>query len=487
MRRRDFLINFGLGTLAVTLFKRYPVYADQTVSKPNFILLLSDDQGWNGQSVQMNPKLAGPKNNLCKTPNLEIFAKNGMRFSRAYAPAAVCSPTRYSIQTGKTPARVRMTKAGPAMTAADNYKLVPPQHVRRIDDKEVTMAQLLKKAGYATAHYGKWHLGSGGPGRFGYDEHDGDTDNRHADDFGGDNPVDIFGMGSRAGDFAEKNSKLGKPFFMQLSYYALHCPEQARKETQQRVRLRASQQRSSRNARSILTAAITEDLDDGVGQLIKRIDSLGIADNTYIIYMSDNGGGGLENYPLRGGKGSLWEGGIRVPFIIRGPGIKAGSICDVPVSGFDLLPSFCELAGISQMVPEDIDGGSFVELLAGKDDAKVQRPREELIFHFPHYQSKTDGPHSAIIQGRYKLMYFYETGKSSLFDLDEDISERNDIAKEKSELTAELEKKLKSYLSEVKAQLPVVNSLYDPNKPSSEQSDRRRASRPGGRDRRRSR
>lgn len=440
--------------------------------KPNFILILSDDQGWNGTSVQMDAEVPESRSDFYQTPNLEKLAAQGMRFSSAYAPSPVCSPTRYSLQTGKSPARHGWTKASPVMTAADGYKLIPPSISRQFPASETTIAELLKAAGYATAHYGKWHLGGGGPGQHGYDEHDGDTGNRDAEAFGDPNPVDIFGISKRAADFMATQTKAGKPFYVQLSHHALHYPEQSLKATQQKYHRLPPGERH----RDPVRAAMTENLDAGVAVVMEAIDRLEIADSTYMIYMSDNGGGGgSSNRPLAGGKGSLWEGGLRVPMIIRGPGIAAGSICDVPVVGHDLFPTFCELAGISGKVPADIDGGSLVPLLTGRGKAQVKRPDEGIVFHFPHYQGRPEnGPQSAIRLGDFKLMRFYETGKSYLFDLSKDLGERNDLAQQMPVKTADLRRRLDDHLQTVGARMPTVNPQYDPDRLPQTDRDRKR-------------
>jgi len=465
--RRDFLRLAALG--GASLLTPQIGLSQATPPQPNLVFVLSDDQDWTGTSVRMHPDVPGSASSFYRTPNLEDFARQGMRFSSAYAPAPVCSPTRYSLQTGKSPAQLHWTKAGPVMTAASGYKLIPPTIARRISSRETTIGEVLQRAGYATAHYGKWHLSGGGPERHGYDEHDGDTSNRDAAPFKDPNPVDIFGITERASAFMEKNTKEKRPFFMQLSHHALHYPENARQTT-----LAAYRQRTTK-ARQVERGAITEDLDTGFGLLLRRIDELGITDCTYVVYMSDNGGGGGGRArPLRGGKGSLWEGGIRVPLIVRGPGIKADTFCHVPVVGYDLLPTFCELAGVKEPLPPRVAGGSMADLLRNAGAGGVRRPHEGLVFHFPHYQG-TEGPHSAIRVGDHKLIRFYETGQVRLFDLAKDLGERHDLAKELPEKVAELTRRLDAYLTDVGAQMPTPNPAYDPNrKPVAQKGPRRK-------------
>lgn len=430
----------------------------RAADQPNFIFMLSDDQGWNGLSVAMHPDVAGSKGEIFHTPNLEKLAAQGMRFSSAYAPAPVCSPTRISIQTGKSPAQLHWTKAAPAVSGR---KLIEPRLIKDLNQNEVTIGELLKKAGYATAHYGKWHIAGGGPGAHGYDEHDGDTGNENAFKFTDHNPVDIFGMAERAAKFMEKSQRVGKPFYIQLSWNALHAAELANKAT-----LAKYEKLATNNSKQAATAAITEDLDSGVGKVLEAVDQLGLSENTYIIYMSDNGsGGGGRRGGLSGGKGSVWEGGIRVPLIVRGPKVTANSWCHAPVVGYDFLPTLCALAGVpSKELPRDIEGGDITSLLHHSGEGVVKRQREELVFHFPHYQSD-DGPHSAIRLGNLKLIHFYEDNRVALFDLAKDIGEREDLAQQMPKDVQELKGRLDQYLAAINAQLPTSNPSFDPSQP----------------------
>lgn len=430
-----------------------------SADKPNFVLMLADDQGWNGLSVAMHPEFPGSRGDIFRTPNLERLARQGMRFSSAYAPAPVCSPSRISIQTGKSPAQLHWTKAAPAVT---NRALIEPRLIKDLHADEVTIGELLQEAGYATAHYGKWHIAGGGPGAHGYEEHDGDTGNEHAFQYVDPNPVDIFGMAERASKFMEKSQREGKPFYIQLSWNALHAPELARAATQAKY----EKYKNERNDKAVTTAAITEDLDAGVGKVLEALERLGLEENTYVVYLSDNGaGGGGKRAGLNGGKGSVWEGGIRVPFIVRGPGVEPNSWSDVPVVGYDLLPTFCALAGIPlKDLPRSIEGGDITPAFHPHGKGALKRAREELVFHFPHYQSN-DGPHSSIRIGDLKLIHFYEDDRVVLFDLAEDLSERNDLSSQRPEDTQRLKQRLTRYLDAVHAQLPTRNPNYDPSKP----------------------
>jgi arylsulfatase A-like enzyme len=219
-------------------------------------------------------------------------------------------------------------------------------------------------------------------------------------------------------------------------------------------------------------AAITTDLDTGVGKLLDAVEKLGLTDTTYVIYMGDNGGGGGggagregkggDARPLRAGKGGVWEGGIRVPFLIRGPGIKANSWCHQPVTGIDLFPTICHWAGVKDTLPANLDGGDLAGVAAGSTDP-VKRPHTGLVFHFPHYQGDT--PHSAIRSGKYKLLKFYETGERFLYDLNKDPGEKNNLVPVMKDLADRLEAELANDLKEFGAAMPMPNPDYDPSRP----------------------
>ncbi|MCF7959749.1 MAG: sulfatase [Pirellula sp.] len=453
MKQRSCLLSIALLSIMWS-----SVSAVRAVDQPNFIFMLSDDQGWNGLSVPMHPDVAGSKGEIFQTPNLERLAAQGMRFSSAYAPAPVCSPTRISIQTGKSPAQLHWTKAAPAVPGR---KLIEPRLIKDLSKDEATIGELLKRAGYLTAHYGKWHIAGGGPGAHGYEEHDGDTGNENAYKFTDPNPVDIFGMAERAAKFMERSKRANKPFYIQLSWNALHAAELANKAT-----LAKYEKLATNNAKQAATAAITEDLDSGVGKVLEAVEQLGLSENTYIIYMSDNGaGGGGRRGGLSGGKGSVWEGGIRVPLIVRGPNVGENSWCHVPVVGYDFLPTLCGLAAVpAEELPKGIEGGDITSLLQNSGEGFVKRQREELVFHFPHYQSD-DGPHSAIRLGNLKLIHFYEDDRVALFDLANDVGEHNDLAQRMPQDTQMLKGRLDQYLIAINAQLPTPNPNFDPSQP----------------------
>jgi arylsulfatase A-like enzyme len=422
--------------------------------KPNFVFILVDDMGWVGTSSEMIQGDDESKSDFYQTPNIDQLAKQGMRFSNAYSPSSLCTPSRAAILTGKTPAELHMTTPGRGRVQPWN-KLAAPPPVTELPTSETTIAEALKKEGYATAHLGKWHMGRVSPGQHGFDVHDGATANG-SEEGDADNPKDIFGITDRAVQFMTQHRD--GPFYLQLSHYAVHSPFQCLEKSEEKF----SRVRKGDRHSDVTMAAMTWDLDTSIGTLLAEIDKLGLADNTYVVLMSDNGGMSTpresQNLPLSGGKGNLYEGGIRVPLIICGPGIKAGTFCSENVTGCDLFPTFCELAGFPNI--GKIEGVSLVPLLTGQ--GIFQRSEDSLLFHFPNYgPGPNQGPQSAIIVGSWKLIRNYETGTVQLFDLKTDLSEQHDLSRKNPEKTQELEKRLDRRLKAVDAQMPYANPDYD--------------------------
>jgi arylsulfatase A-like enzyme len=404
-----------------------------------------------------------------------------MRFSNAYAPSPNCSPTRSSLLTGMSPARLQMTdivgrNAGPLY---EGNRLIPPRHINDLPSELSTIPELLKQFDdrYVTGHFGKWHLDGGGPGQHGFDVHRDDPSHRSEYLRPGDSDFQlIFGITDEAVAFLEQRADDESPFYLQVSHNAVHLPADARKETVARYASRPPGDRHT----DVMYAAMTEDLDTGVGLLLDRLDELGLGDNTYVIYFSDNGAylqDKINNLPLTDGKASVWEGGIRVPLIFRGPGIPAGSIDRTPAIGWDLLPTILDLAGYEGALPENLDGGSLRGLLEHQEGAAVERSRDGLVFHFPHYNHDRQAtPQSAIRVGDYKLIHFYETGESKLYNLVEDIGEQYDLSDRMQEKAADLKRRLDSYLADVEAGLPVANARFDPRRDPNQK--RRRQTQP---------
>lgn len=436
------------------------VLADAGGIQPNIIFILADDQGWNGTSVQMHPARADSKSDYHATPNLEKLAKAGMRFSQAYAPGPMCTPTRASLQTGKSPAQLHMTNVGRDQSSAGaprSQKLIPPSFSTTLSLEETTIGEMLGQAGYATAWFGKWHLGDAGPEAHGYDESDGPTGNTDGNLDDPENPKDIYGITQRGLQFMQRNAAKGKPFYLQLWHYAVHGPVQA---TQESTKAYEAKQ-VGKTHQNPAFAAMSENLDDSIGMVLAKVKQLGIQDRTYVVYMSDHGAGSnlASNAPLHGGKGSLWEGGLRVPLIIRGPGVKQNTFCSVPVAGWDLFPTFCELVGTTNNMPTGLEGRSLVPLFREGTQPAGAVDRQ-LVFHFPHYNR--GGPQSSIYVDRYKLLKSYETGELKLFDLRSDLGENQNLADQQPARVAAMHETLEIYLNRVGAGIPKPNPDFDP-------------------------
>ena len=427
-------------------------------AQPNIVLILADDMSWVGTSVLMDPDRPDSRSDYHSTPSLERLASEGMRFTDAYAPHPNCSPTRLAIQTGKSPAQLNMTDIINRNSGAfyEGLPMIPPQHINHIPDEEVTVAELLKRhrPGYVTAHFGKWHLGGGGPGKHGYDQHSGTTSNAE----GGAGPPDPKRTGSvttRAVDFLRHRSAARDPFFMQVSYYAVHLGIRAFDETVEEFEAKSRGERHNHPGH----AAMTHELDEGVGRILDELDRRGLAENTFVIFTSDNGSyldQGTNrvstNAPLRGQKASTWEGGVRVPFLVRGPGVEAGSVCRESVIGTDLYPTIATIAGVRAELSPRVEGASLLGLLENRGTGKLSRRFGPLVWHFPHYQTqKGTTPMSSIRDDGWKLVKLYETGDTHLFDLSADIGESRDAKAGEPEIAARLEKQLASYLRAIDA------------------------------------
>jgi len=436
---------------------------------PNFILILADDLGWGSTSAMADPQVPESRSDFFRTPNVERLAADGMRFTQGYAPHCNCSPTRASILTGQSPAALHFTdiverKGG---VPQPENQLVAPRHAAGISAEDHTLPELLKAARpeYRTAHFGKWHVASGGPEKHGYDVSDGPTGNGEGNQGANlpNDPKKAFSITERAIEFIRQQKAEGHPFYLQVSHYATHLREQSRPDTLHTFQAMTAGKRHN----NVPFGAMLNDLDTAIGRLLDAVKEAGIAEHTYIIFTSDNGGNptddpGNINGPVRGWKASLWEGGVRVPFIVTGPGIKAGSVSRTPVVGYDILPTVCDLAGVGKW-PKAIEGGSLKPVLADPS-AGVKRPHDFLVFHWPHYQNaKGSTPDTTILRNGWKLHYWWETDSVQLFHLSADLAEEKDVAQAEPERAAELKKLLTDYLSSVSAQRPTPNPGYDPS------------------------
>lgn len=392
---------------------------------PNILFILADDQSWSGTSVRMMPNEPGSASREFHTPNLEKLAAQGMTFSQAYAAHCKCECSRAAIQMGRT-----------------TTTLNAPDKNARNWSAPVTdsLVNTLKKADgtYRAAHFGKWQWFHT-PESMGYDASDGITMNEDGDTTDPEDPKQSFSITRRAGAFMESQVKEGHPFFLQLSYYAVHQTPQALAATLKKYEGMASAAKGGRGDRAVM-AAMAEDLDTCVGEVLKKIDDLRIAENTIVIYTSDNG---ARTTLLNGGKGDLGEGGIREPLIIRGPGIKAGSHCTTPVILYDLMPTVADFASPGFAIPKGVEGGSWKPLLLSAGSAPVKRPIGRFVWH---QAVEVEHPQSAIREGDYKLLYFWDTKEGLLFDVVNDLGETRDLAKQKPDLAARLLAELKAHI-----------------------------------------
>lgn len=456
-------------------------------ANPNVILVLVDDQGWTGTSVQMADSVPASRSDLYLTPSLEKFAEQGVRFSSGYSSAPNCSPARMSIQTGKTAPRLKstdITSVHPAnygqepfgermyQRAYVNKPLIMELPASELATDEQTIAEVLKasKPAYVSAHFGKWHLGTS-PDLHGYDVHSGNTSNVEGN-IGEPDPKRTTEVTDQAIGFLREQAESGRPFFMQVSYYAVHTPLLAHESNIEKVQRRQNEQRRNDTRNRLFThrdpvyAAMTEELDSALGSLMDAVDDLGMTSTTYMIYTSDNGAEILNSFtsnaPLARGKTSVWEGGIRVPFLVKGPGVRTNSQVDWPVVGHDILPTIADWVGIDNL-PPDLDGQSFAQVLTELDSSTRNR-ENGLIWYYGAYRNvKHVSPQMAIRQGDHKLYWDIQNNRVNLFDLSLDLGETTNLSDFYPSIADSLLGQLKAYMNDVGVVLPRRNPDYDPS------------------------
>ena len=424
--------------------------------RPNIIVFYADDQGWADSSLPMLEGDESTKSDFYQTPNMERMAEEGMVFSRAYAPSPVCTPSRTSVQFGKTPARLQYTVVHDILAINRNVKC----------KDEKSLHQMIKAADpdYVTANFGKWGLSVWTEPGYDFDEGntnniDGDWKVRNEERYPDNDPKGIFTLTDKASGFITQCTKEDKPFFLQLSHYAVHVDTYARPETIEKYKNlpRGSKCTDAdydtpvtlpQNGWIMSYAAMLEDMDTGLGLLLDTLEALGIADNTYFIYTSDNGGGFRGNAPLKGGKAMLWEGGIRIPTVVTGPGVKKG-YCDTPIAQWDIYPTVNEILGGAPL-DASYDGGSMLSLFENGNEGTIERGVDELYFHYPWYGGTM--PASVVIDGKYKLIMNLHTRESRLFDVSVDLGEENDLSESLPCKKIELLNKLEGYLESVNAE-----------------------------------
>ena len=431
--------------------------------QPNIVVIMADDLGWRDLHCYGNEQI--------DTPFLDQLAAEGMRFTDAYAAAPVCSPTRAAMMTGLAPARLRLTNHAPGNPdgfALPGSDLQEPETVRHLALSYTTIAERLSAAGYATGHVGKWHLSYVNPrGSAQLDQRELSPESQGFDvNIGGNSsggPPSYFSpyrnpalkdgaageyLPSRLADEAMNfvRSNRGRPFFLNWWPYSVHYPMQAPAELIAKYRQR-------KEVKDPVYAAMIEGMDAAIGRFLKQLDEAGLRDNTLILFKSDNGGYSGDNRPLRGFKGTLYEGGLRVPWIVRWPGrVPAGSICATPVISTDCYPTLLEAAGVQPVPGSTLDGRSLIPLF----EQKPGFDRDAIFFHYPNYAfHKKNRLGSAMRAGDFKLITYYDNGELELYRLSSDIGEEVNLSQQHPEIVRQLKDKLDAWLRQTDARLPV--------------------------------
>lgn len=456
--------------------------------KTNFIFILIDDMGWRDVGFMGN--------DFIDTPHIDRIASEGIFFTDAYTNAPNCAPTRACILTGQYMPRHGVYTVGESKRGDSRNKLIPIENKQFLPKDSVTVASALKKAGYTSACVGMWNLGRSRepenmplargfdyaiePKRLGFRNQLQGSSNRNSggpalDYFEGDEYVtdrltdEGIAFMKRSGD---------KPFFLYQAYHAVHRPYHAKPELINKYRKKSP----DASQYTIDYAATVDALDHNIGRLFDALEALGKLDNTVIFFISDNGGdmgqGNGSNAPLKGGKGQLYEGGIRVPLAIWYPKlIKAGGVSDVPIMSFDFYPTMLEMAGVPAPNNHILDGESLMPLLSAKGSIK----RDTLFWHFPCYLGRT-APVGAVRHGDFKLIEYFEDGRLELFNLKDDIGETDNLVEEMPQNAAELRKLMVNWRNEIKAPVPTeLNPDYDPAATRNRGGNRNDGNQRGGR------
>lgn len=457
---RSILLLMAVGITAV---------ASAAERRPNVVFFFIDDLGWRDLEFMGS--------SYYETPNVDRLAREGMVFDNAYANAPNCAPSRACLMSGLYGPRHGVYTVGNPARGQDNLRqLIPTPNNTVLENRFVTIPEVLKEAGYVTATMGKWHLGPD-PGTQGFDVNVGG--NHSGSPRGGyfspwKNPQLANGpegeyLTDRLTDEAVAfvREHRDRPFFLYLTHYAVHTPIQGKKAKIEKYRKKPGDEHHNHAE----YAAMVESMDESVGRVLAEVEKLGLSGDTVVVFFSDNGGYGpaTSMAPLRGSKGMLYEGGIRVPLVIKWPGkTKPGSRSSTPVIGTDLFPTLIGIAGASAPGNQKLDGVNLAPVLTG-EGAMMEQP---LFWHFPAYLQAYRGinrpfrtrPAGAIRMGDWKLIEFFEDGRLELYNLREDIGETKNLAKAMPEKTAELLARMKQWRGEVKAPIPTEpNPKYDPN------------------------
>lgn len=418
---------------------------------PNIVFILADDLGVNDLGAY------GRKEH--RTPNLDRLAAEGLRFTTAYVASPICSPSRAAIMTGRAPARLHLTTFIPGRPDAPSQKLLHPPMRQQLPLEETTLAERLRAAGYATAMIGKWHLGEAGftLREQGFDVyHAGQATTKPSDTEGGKGEYDLTREAER---FIDANRD--RPFFLYLAHNNPHIPF---------LSARPSLVEENSRAFEPAYAATVQTLDDSVGRLLAHLDATGLRDRTIVIFTSDNGGLHVpegpharvtHNTPFRAGKGYVYEGGLRVPLIVRGPGVASRRVIDTPFVNTDWLPTLLELAGAparTEQAANALDGTSQARLLRTGTAPSTSRT---FYWHLPHYTNQGSRPAGAVRDGRWKLVEHYDDERVELFDLEVDVGETRDLSTAEAARAASLRKRLRDWRKAVVAQENTPNPAVD--------------------------
>ena len=440
-------------------------FASTAANKPNVVFILADDLGYTD--------VACYGSNYYETPNIDRLAREGLRFTEGYSCGPNCAPTRAALMSGQYPPRTGIYMVG----RIDQFNwqsrpLRPVDNITNLPLDKITVAQALKRAGYTTGMFGKWHLGNEGPyhpRKRGFDEAI-ESSGVHFD-FKTDPLVDYLAdfLTDRAVDFVRRHKD--EPFFLYLPHFAVHGPHQAKPD----LIAMFKDKPPVGGHHDPAYAAMIYSVDESVGRILAVLDELKLADNTLVIFSSDNGGVGgyaregikklnaiTDNAPLRGGKAMLYEGGIRVPYIFRWPGkIAPGSVCDEPVNSVDLYPTLLKLAGAKPPANYILDGTSYLNMLTNRSQSVPLRPA--IYWHYPGYAQTGAGswlttPVSVIRDGDWKLLEFFEDHRVELYNLRQDLSETNNLARSQPAKANELLTKLIKWQQEIHAPMPTINT-----------------------------
>ncbi len=468
------LLGTAVLCLLLGLLLPRPLRGEPSTADLNVVLFLIDDLGWRDLGCQGSP--------FYRTPNIDRLAAQSARFTDAYAACNVCSPTRAAILTGKYPARLQLTQWLPAgRWDRKRHAMKEARYVRELPLEEITLAETLRESGYATGFVGKWHLG-GAP--FYLPQHQGFDVNIAGDDHGapghyfypfrgtwtipttglkvvkqtlpdgkpGDYLVDR--LSEAAVEFVHDHAE--RPFFLMLSHYAVHTPLQAKEAMIEPYAAIPEAERQGHPA----YAAMVESVDQSVGNVLRALEEKGVSDRTLILFTSDNGGfaRATSNAPLRANKGTNYEGGIRVPLLIRWPGVTdEGRVVATPAISTDFYPTILSILGLPSRPAQHLDGVDLTPALKGN-----RLPDRDLFWHYPHYnRHPSAAPTGVVRSGRWKLIEYFETGQKVLYDLETDIGETHDLSGNRPGVAATLASRLEEWRLSVRADRMLANPEYE--------------------------